>query len=195
MKDPHDSLTTGRLALRRFTPDDLPLLVRMNADPEVTRYTGGPMDRAATEEMLRERILEYYDKHPGLGVWATIERASGACVGMHLLNHILGEPDIQVGYMLLREHWGRGFATEMCAALLHYGFVAVGLPRIVAITNLDNFASQRVLEKAGLRRAGERSLPHPKYAASGPLAWFERDAAAWLAIARPASASPAAQSP
>ena len=56
----------------------------------------------------------------------------------------------------------------------------LALPRIVAIANLDNLASQRVLTKAGLLRRGERALLHPAYAEQGAMAWFERDAADWL---------------
>jgi RimJ/RimL family protein N-acetyltransferase len=178
-KDP--LLSTPRLALRRFTPDDLDLLHRLNGDPTVMRYCGGAKTRAETETMLKVRILEYYEKYPGLGTWATMERSSGTCVGLHLLNHIQGEAFIQVGYILFAEYWGRGYATEMCGAVLRHGFAALGLPRIVAITDLPNVNSQRVLLKAGLTRNGERSFPHPAYAASGPLAWFEADAASWLA--------------
>jgi [ribosomal protein S5]-alanine N-acetyltransferase len=171
-------LRSERLGLRRFTLDDLEALVRMYSDPEVTRYVGGQKDRAKAEEMLRGRILEYYDQHPGLGIWAGVELATGACTGMHLLNHINGEPDIQVGYVLFKEFWGRGYATEMALRLLRYGFCERKLPRIVAITDLDHEVSQRVLTKVGLRRKGERSLAN--YGES-PLAWFERDAADWLA--------------
>ena len=121
----------------------------------------------------------YYDEHPGLGVWATIERATGACVGCHVLNHIQGEELIQVGYILFKEGWGRGIATEGAAALLRYGFDDRGLSQIVAITDLGNVASQRVLEKIGLHRRGERSFAHPAYAGQGPFAWFELDAAEW----------------
>jgi RimJ/RimL family protein N-acetyltransferase len=181
MRHPTDSIQTERLALRRFTPQDLDPLSRLYSDPEVTRYIGGLKTREQAAEMLHDRILAYYDQHPGLGVWATEERAGGAFIGIHLLNHIHGEPDIQVGYVLSREHWGRGYATEMCVALLRYGFAELGLPRIVAITDRPNVASQRVLIKAGLHRNGERTLPHPHYASCNPLAWFERDAADWLA--------------
>ena len=62
-----------------------------------------------------------------------------------------------------------------------YGFVDLHLPRIVAIASLGNVASHRVLEKIGLHRLGERTLPHPAYADEGPMAWFERDGADWIA--------------
>lgn len=174
-------LETARLALRRFTLDDLDTLAQLHADPVVTRYLGGVKDRATTEAQMRTRILDYYEQHPGLGVWATIERASGAVAGFHVLNHIQGETELQVGYALFTDFWGRGYATEMTTALLHYGYGTLGLPQINAITDLGNTASQHVLSKAGLVRNGERAFAHPAYAASGPMAWFESHCQAWLA--------------
>lgn len=181
MQDPQDSLTTARLALRRFTLDDLDLLVRLHTDIRVMRHAGGLLTREQSLEVLRERTLDYYDQHPGLGTWATVERSTGDCVGLHLLNNIRGESCIQVGYLLYPEYWGRGYATEMAIRVLRYGFETLGLPQIVAITDLENLASQHVLQKSGLLRKGERSFAHPAYQ-PGPLAWFERDAADWLAL-------------
>ncbi len=172
--------TTPRLTLRPFTPADLEWFVALYADPEVTRYLGGIRDRAAAADLLQHRILRYYDEHPGLGIWLTIERSTGERVGFHLLNHIQGETIVQVGYALLKPAWGKGYATEMAAAVVRYGFIDLQLPRISAMTNRPNVASQRVLEKIGLQRRGERSFPHPAYASQGPMAWFERDAGDWL---------------
>ena len=179
-------LETARCGLRRFTPDDRDWLCDLYADEEVTRYLGGVRTPAQVDELLQTRILEYYDAHPGLGIWMTIERATGARLGFHLLNNIQGESIIQVGYSLTRAAWGRGFATEVAAAVLRYGFVDLGLPRIAGMANLGNVASQRVLEKIGLERRGERAFPHPAYAAEGPMAWFERAADAWIAGQPPA---------
>ena len=176
-----DTLLTDRLSLRRFTLDDLDTLDRIGSDPRVTEFLGGVKSRSATEAMLRTRILEYYDQHPGLGIWATVERASGQCVGFHVLNHIQGETDIQVGYALFTDAWGKGYATEMTMGLLRYGFSTLQLPVIAAVTNVGNIASQRVLLKAGLRRNGERLLAHAAYTDQGPMAWFDADRAGWLA--------------
>ena len=180
MPPANDLPVTARLALRRFTPDDLDVLHRLYSDPEVARYVGGTKTREQAQEMLDQRILAYYDAQPGLGVWMTLERASGACVGMHLLNNIQGETHIQLGYVLFKDHWGRGYATEMSVALMRYGFVVAGLERIVAITDLANGDSQRVLLKAGLQRRGERRFAHPAYRGES-LAWFEADREDWLA--------------
>ncbi len=179
MRRATDTLESERLRVRRFTSDDLDLLARLLADPEVTLHLGGVKDRAGAEATLRTRALDYYDQHPGLGMWATIERATGRPVGFHVLNHIHGETDIQVGYALFRDAWGLGYATEMSVRLLRYGFDDLALPRICAITNLENTASQRVLLKAGLVRKGERTFTHPALAGEGPMAWFEADRDVW----------------
>jgi RimJ/RimL family protein N-acetyltransferase len=181
MTDSEFWLTTPRLGLRRFTPADLEWLVGLYSDPDVTRYLGGVKDRSKTEELLQSRFLDYYDAHPGLGIWMTIERSTGARAGFHLLNYPQGESFIQVGFALARSQWGRGFGTEMAAALLRHGFATLAIPQIGAIASLDNLASQHVLLKIGLHRHGERALTHPAYASAGPLAWFERDAVSWLA--------------
>jgi RimJ/RimL family protein N-acetyltransferase len=172
-------LTTERLALRRFTALDLDWLAELYSDVDVTRYLGGVKSRPDTQAFLNDRILEYYDRHPGLGIWMTVERATGTCVGFHLLNHIRGESIIQVGFALAKSAWGAGFATEMADALLRHGFLALKLPRVAGMASLQNHASQKVLLKIGLERRGERSFPHPDYASQGPMAWFERDATEW----------------
>ncbi len=179
--DAGTGLVTARLQLRRFEPADLGWLDRLNSDAEVMKFLGGPSSLADTQAMLDERILAYYEQHPGLGVWVTLGRASGEPIGFHLLNHIRGETHVQVGYRLLKPYWGQGYATEMSIALLRYGFRDLVLPQIVAITELGNAASQRVLLKCGLMRGSDRVLAHPSYASWGLLAWFERDAADWLA--------------
>jgi RimJ/RimL family protein N-acetyltransferase len=174
-------LRSARLELRRFTQADLPLLIELNADPQVMRWLGGVMTPQQSADLLQTRILSYYDENPGLGVWATVLRDSGACIGFHLLNNIHGESIIQVGYRLFPQHWGRGYATEMSMALLDYGYRRLGLDRIAAIAALENHASQRVLVKSGLPRLADRGFPHPAYAPYGPMAYFERSASDWLA--------------
>jgi RimJ/RimL family protein N-acetyltransferase len=175
---------TDRLILRRFTSDEGALLARLHLDPRVMRYAGGVQTAEQSRAMFEQRVLAYYDANPGLGVWATIERASGECIGLHLINHIQGESDIQVGYLLYPEYWGKGYATEGARAALRYAYGELRLPRIVAITDLANVESQHVLEKCGLRREGERALSHPSYAAAGPLAWFVSERDEWLAAQR-----------
>lgn len=163
-----------------MTESDFDWLVALYSDEEVTRYLGGIKTREQVAEMLRTRIIEYYETNPGLGVWMTVERATGDRVGFHLINNIQGETIIQIGYGLAKAAWGKGYATEMAAALLRYAFVDLNLPKIAGMANLPNVASQRVLAKIGLERRGERSFPHPAYASQGPMAWFEGERDVWL---------------
>lgn len=177
----HDqTLETPRLVLRRFTDAaaDFDAYSALYADPEVAVHVGGVQSREVAEQTFRQRVLDYYGLHPGLGIWATFERDGGEFVGLHLLNHIRGEPHIQVGYTLRRAMWGRGYATEMARAVMRYGFDTLGLAQINAITNRDNLASQQVLHKLGFVRDGER-----QFAAYGPapLAWFTCPAARFSA--------------
>ena len=174
-------LETPRLTLQRFTPEDADWFAALFADPDVTRYLGGTRTRAQADEMFATRVLAYYDTYPGLGMWRTVERATGTPVGFHLLNHIQGEAIVQVGFGLEKSAWGKGYGTEMAREVLRYGFEDLNLPHIAAIANLENIASQHVLEKIGLVRRGERTFNHPAYASQGPLAWFELDAAGWRA--------------
>lgn len=172
-------LQTERLELRRMTQDDFEWIVAFYAEDEVARYLGGVKTRDEVAEMFKARILDYYDANPGLGVWMTVERATGDRVGFHLINNIQGETIIQIGYGLLKSAWGKGYATEMAFALMRYAFVDLKLPTMAGIVSLPNIASQRVLEKIGLERRGERTFAHPAYGFK-PMAWFEREREAWL---------------
>jgi RimJ/RimL family protein N-acetyltransferase len=62
--------------------------------------------------------------------------------------------DASIGYSLARQHWGRGYATELARGLLQFGFEALGMHRIWAIVEPENVASARVLEKVGMQREG-----------------------------------------
>ncbi len=77
MRHAADTLESARLFVRRFTPEDLDFLAVLLGSPEVTRFLGGVKDRGAAESTLRVRALDYSDQHPGLGMWATVERATG----------------------------------------------------------------------------------------------------------------------
>lgn len=180
MRHPDDTLDSARLSVRRLTLDDLDWFARLLGEPAVGRFLGGTKDPAGAEQVLRTRGLDYYAVHPGLGMWATIERSTREPIGFHVLNHIHGEADIQVGYALVPDAWGRGYATEMSVRLLEYGFEDLALPEITAITNLDHTVSQQVLRKVGLERRGERTFTHPALAGQGPMAWFVAERERWL---------------
>lgn len=108
-----------------------------------------------TKAYFNERILSTYNDED-FGVFA-LELLDGTFVGFALLITLKGTEEKEVGYRLHKKFWGNGYATEIANALVEYGF-SKGLTRIVGITHPENFASQRVLEKCGLKF--ERDATH-----------------------------------
>jgi RimJ/RimL family protein N-acetyltransferase len=147
-------LETERLILRRFTMADVDNLVELDSDPEVMRYlTGGrPTPRQLFEHEILPRWLTYYERYPGFGFWAAIEKATGDFLGwFHFRPPDPSRPDdVELGYRLRRVAWGKGYATEASRALIRKGFAELGVQRVVASTYQDNLASRRVMEKLGM---------------------------------------------
>ena len=148
-------LQTLRLDLREFTRDDFGDLVRLDSDPRVMKYINGgkPMSKQEVEAALG-RVLRYYRTTYGLGVWRASRRDTGAFVGWYCLKYCPPTCDVEVGYRLLHNAWGQGFATEGATELIRYGFDDLGLNKIIGVTHPGNRASQRVLMKSGLDDAG-----------------------------------------
>ncbi len=144
------TVKTERLSFRPYTLEDLPQLVELRADPEVNRYLGG-MERQ-NPEALAKRLRFYiscYASH-GFGMCPMILSETAEVVGSAGLQPLDGTDEIEVGYSLAKEHWGRGLATEAAIGWLDLGFRVKGLQRIVAVADVQNAASRRVLEKLGL---------------------------------------------
>lgn len=166
-------LLTPRLRLRGPRPDDFePLLAAIWSRPEVMRYVGGqprPRD-VAIERFAWSRALF---ARTGMALWTVERREDGMILGDCGVIPLEGHgPEIELGYRLRPEVWGQGLATEAARAAMGHAMAPVhegglGLRRLVAVTHLDNRASQRVLEKLGLRRVGTTDY------AGSPHALFE----------------------
>jgi RimJ/RimL family protein N-acetyltransferase len=129
--------------------------LRVTADAETMRYIGtGATDTEDGANTRLARYLGYPQKYPGLGWWAAEEKTSGKYIGWFALIYIPGTVEVEVGYLLVKCSWGKGFATEGARAVLAYGFEEVGLNRIVAIAQIPNRASQNVMKKIGLSDCG-----------------------------------------
>lgn len=160
-------LETERVVLRRFTEQDVELLVELDSDPEVMHFiTGGQStSRQEVETEILPAYLEYYERYAGYGFWAVIERPTGDFVGwFHFRPENEDHPDqVELGYRLRRSAWGKGYATEGSRALIEKGFRELAVERVYATTMVVNVASRRVLEKAGLRyvRTFHQPWPYP----------------------------------
>lgn len=163
MTDPQSPiLETRRLILRRLTIDDLEPLAALYRDPEVRKHfpegDHGVMTLEETKEELEWVINVYYAKH-GFGLWATVHKETGKFIGRcGLLPWTVdGREEVEIAYLLAREYWGQGLATEAARAILQYGFEHLGWTRLVCFIDPGNDASRRVAEKIGmtLEREGE----------------------------------------
>lgn len=147
-------LQTLRLDLREFTRGDLPDLMRLDSDARVMKYiTGKPMQADAIAAALK-RIIRYPSLYPHLGIWRASRRDTAAFIGWFSLKYAGKSSDIEIGYRLCPEAWGRGFATEGAQALRDYGFDDLDLDRIIGVAHRDNIASQCVLMKIGMQDLG-----------------------------------------
>ncbi|MFJ8581949.1 GNAT family N-acetyltransferase [Micromonospora sp. NPDC093277] len=146
-------LETARLRLRRFTIDDVDHLVELDADPEVMRYltNGRPTPIEIVRDESLPRIVAQYDRHPGLGRWAALDRTTGDFLGWFALDPSGDGAEAELGYRLRRPAWGRGLAAEGARALVGHAFEAVGVRRVWAETMAVNARSRAVMAKAGLR--------------------------------------------
>jgi RimJ/RimL family protein N-acetyltransferase len=162
---------TERLRLREFADADADRLFRLDRDPEVRRFVGQPAPESAApyREAIRGRYRSYYERTPGLGFWALETRAGEEFLGWFHLRPAgdyrfaavcgYGPGDVDLGYRLRREAWGRGYATEMSRLLVARALGELSARRVVACTLAANAGSVRVLEKAGLVREAEVRLP------------------------------------
>lgn len=163
--EPPGTLRTERLVLRRATIGDAEDVYRYASDPEVTRFIG-ITPRDSLEQV--EEYLDHADKAWDEGTaytFAITTQHDGPVVGM--IDCDVTDRGVSIGYALERAAWGRGYATEAARAVVEWAFTNDGVYRVWTSVAVDNTASQRVLEKAGMTNEGllHRWLPTPNVAA------------------------------
>lgn len=151
-------LDTPRLTLRQFVESDLEALAAMYADPETMQYlgTGGTASRQETWRAIASMLGHWLLR--GYGMWAVEERASGSLVGRVGFIDPEGWPGFELGWMIDRSHWGRGYAPEAAAVALRYARDVLRKERVISLIRPANTASIRVAEKIGQRHDGSVQL-------------------------------------
>jgi RimJ/RimL family protein N-acetyltransferase len=161
-----ESWQTPRLLLTQPCEADLDDLAIMSADPVVMATLGGVRNREFTRVFF-ERHLAHWQQH-GFGWWVLREPETQRFIGRGGLRRfaIHGRDEIELGYGLAAEFWGRGLATELARESVRIGFEVLGFPDIIAFTLPTNLASRRVMEKTGFvyeRDGTHADLPHVFY--------------------------------
>jgi RimJ/RimL family protein N-acetyltransferase len=177
--DPFAPIVTERLLLRPWRDDehDLDAYARICADAEVMRYIGRGV--TLTREQAAEQLagfVEHWRQH-GFGLRAAIERDSEELVGFVGVARA-GQPgvrpgDVEIGWRLMQERWGRGYATEGALAVRDHAFRQLRLARLVAFVRPRNSGSINVMGKLGMALEKEAlcsyGMPMRIYALDNPL--------------------------
>lgn len=144
------SFATQRLILRPFNMEDKQALFTITQEPGIFQYfptkTAWQMDKV-------ERSITYQNHHWetfGYGQLAVTLKESGQLMGWCGLEYLPDTAETEVGYLLSREFWGKGYATEAAQPCVKFGFEKIKLGEIIGLTDPLNIASQRVLQKCGL---------------------------------------------
>jgi len=147
-------IETPRLVLRAFAADDAEPLHRIYGEPDMLRYFPSPDPPPL--ESVRTSIGKMNDhwRQRGYGLWAMTLKPTGTLVGRCGMQWIADTEETEIDFILARDAWGRGLATEAAREGIRYGLERLRLDRIVGIVHPENLASRRVLEKIGLTSTG-----------------------------------------
>jgi RimJ/RimL family protein N-acetyltransferase len=146
-------LTTPRLILRTATDRDIPVMhQRVLGDSDVMRYVfqGVPMTLERAEQVMR-KFFTFGESLTGIAILA--EKPAAELIGFAGVfpTEALGVSDFEIGFVLARDAWGRGIATEIGEAQLAFGFEQLNCPRLLGLADPRNGPSIHALEKLGLR--------------------------------------------
>lgn len=172
------TLYTDRLCLRPVEARDEELMIALGSNPDVMRYIHAPQSPDDIRAIMPLLINRRQDS--GLGYWVVERREDGVGIGQANLNlmplngpdlvaglkpgDIIYSEDVEIGYLFLPDAWGKGYATEAASCLLTHAFQGISLPKVVAVTDAENTASQKVLKKIGMRPIGNLYA----YGSNGP---------------------------
>ena len=149
---------TSRLSLRPPINADLKHLFGIYGDPATHQFSPfGPLMYIEQAEVLLEKWIRHWEEK-SYGQWVISTRESPLHVigfGGIDARDFLDVERVNLGYRFAPEAWGKGYATELGKAALHYGLVELQLPEIFAVVRPTHLASIRILEKIGMHAAGE----------------------------------------
>ncbi len=139
------TLQSDRLLLRPYVPRDAEDFLALNADGEVRRFIGGTITEARSQTLFRSFLQK-----PKGNVWAVVTQEGRHYVGHAFLGVGTGDDPPEVGFILRKDVWGRGYGTEVAVRILRHAFDGLSYAAVLATADEDHPASIRVLEKVGM---------------------------------------------
>jgi [ribosomal protein S5]-alanine N-acetyltransferase len=144
---------TERMLVKHFTDADADYFYQVNGHPDVMRFIRPPKSREASDAFLLENI-RLYREGSTLGRFAVFHKTDDRFLGSFSFLYLSWENDFHLGYALLPGEWGKGFATELVRAGIAHFFKNTTCEAVFAITESENTASRKVLEKSGFQLSG-----------------------------------------
>lgn len=145
-----------RLTLRDYFETDLDDIHEYGSDPEVVKYMPfGPNTIEDSQSFLDRRMGKQKEEPRTDYGLAVVLKSEGKLIGGCKVNKV-SEREAHLGYILNRNYWGNGYATEAAREMVGYGFSELGVHRVYADCHPKNAASIRVLEKVGMVLEGRR---------------------------------------
>ena len=143
-------MQTPRLVLRPLRDDDLDEISSLLGDADALALWGDALDRDGARQWIERNRARY--EADGFGRCAVVLRSTGELVGDCGLirTTVEGVPEVELGWIVRRTHWGRGIATEAARTWRDHAFTQLRLDRIVSMIAEENVASRRVAEKLGM---------------------------------------------
>ncbi len=159
---PPERIDTERLILRKPLIEDTPsLFAAYMQDPEVTRYLRWQPHKELSEaqDFIRGCICAWKDETR----FPCVITLKGHDEPFGMVDFHVTDATVGVGYVIARSHQGKGYATEALCAVIAWAFQQPSIHRVNATTDVDNIASRRVMEKAGMQREGllRKYMLHP----------------------------------
>ncbi|MCW5518764.1 GNAT family N-acetyltransferase [Aureitalea sp. L0-47] len=172
-------IETDRLILRDMEEYDVEGIFALDSDPDVHEYLGkNPITTMEQAKEVIDYVQNQYKQH-GIGRWAVIDKKTNDFIGWSGLKFetTVREFDYyDLGYRFRKKYWGKGIATETAIASLQYGFDKLELDEISGAADVDNIASNKILQKVGLRYVETfefEGIPHH---------WYTLKRSEWLEI-------------
>lgn len=160
---PWKILETKRCLIRETTEEDVEDFFRIYSDPAITRYLE---DLYPDREREREYIREYIDKiytFYEFGVWTVLEKESGAVIGRAGFSYRPGFDDPEIGFLIGADRQRKGYAEEVCRAILAYGREELGFTCVQAMVCTENEASLCLCDKLGFTAVEELIMEDKAY--------------------------------
>ncbi len=142
-------LETKRLLLRRFNYTDVAAVFAMRSDADLMRFIRAPQTNPKEAESWLKLVSSRWESDR-IGFCAVVEKAANRFIGWCGLWRLKETGETEVGYALVRDFRGMGYASEAAEAFLVYGFEILKLKEIVAVARPENSASRAVMERLGM---------------------------------------------